>query len=40
MIKNATLCRAMGGWRYEWVDTLPRAVYDLLVEDLNRVPKD
>jgi hypothetical protein len=28
------LCRAMGGWRYEWVATLPRAVYDLLVEDL------
>ena len=29
----------MNGWRYEWVDALPRLVYDLLVEDLNR-PKE
>jgi hypothetical protein len=25
----------MGGWRYEWVDALPRAVYDVLVDHLN-----
>jgi hypothetical protein len=29
----------MGGWRYEWVDALPRLVYDLLLDDLNR-PKE
>jgi hypothetical protein len=29
----------MSGWRYEWVESLPRAVYDLLVEDLNRKPE-
>jgi hypothetical protein len=29
----------MGGWRYEWVSELPRAVYDILVADLNR-PKE
>lgn len=29
------ICRAMGGWRYEWVDALPRAVYDVLVDHLN-----
>ena len=28
------VCRAMSGWRYEWVDTLPRAVYDVLIEHL------
>jgi hypothetical protein len=26
----------MPGWRYEWVDELPRVVYDVLVDDLNR----
>lgn len=26
----------MNGWRYEWVETLPRVVYDLLIEDLNK----
>jgi hypothetical protein len=25
----------MNGWRYEWVDALPREVYDVLVETLN-----
>lgn len=25
----------MTGWRYEWVDQLPRFVYDVLVDDLN-----
>ena len=34
MITNAQICRAMGGWRYEWVDALPRDVYDLIVADL------
>jgi hypothetical protein len=26
----------MNGWKYEWVDDLPRDVYDVLVADLNR----
>ena len=30
------ICRAMNGWRYEWVDALPRAVRAVLVEELNR----
>jgi hypothetical protein len=30
----------MGGWRYEWVDALPRAVYDVLVEHLNIQAED
>ncbi len=33
------ICRAMNGWRYEWVNELPRAVHDLIVEELNR-PKE
>lgn len=33
------VCRAMGGWRYEWVDTLPRAVHAVIVEELNRQAK-
>jgi hypothetical protein len=38
-VSNFNICRAMGGWRYEWVDTLPRAVYDLLMEDLKGKPE-
>jgi hypothetical protein len=34
------ICRAMGGWRYEWVDALPRAVYDVLVEHLDQAEAD
>jgi hypothetical protein len=30
----------MGGWRYEWVDALPRAVYDVLVDHLNASQAD
>jgi hypothetical protein len=30
------ICRAMGGWRFEWVDALPRSVYDVMVAELNR----
>jgi hypothetical protein len=30
----------MNGWRYEWVDTLPRVVYDVLLADLNRPEGD
>ncbi len=26
----------MNGWRYEWVQTLPVHVYDVLLEMLNR----
>lgn len=26
----------MSGWRYEWVEALPRLVYDVLVGELNR----
>lgn len=29
----------MNGWKYEWVDELPRAVYDVLVEELNKTPE-
>ena len=29
------ICRAMTGWRYEWVDALPRAVYAVIVDELN-----
>jgi hypothetical protein len=29
----------MGGWRYDWVDALPRAVYDVLVDHLNHPPE-
>lgn len=29
------ICRAMAGWRYEWVDALPRAVYAVIVDELN-----
>lgn len=24
----------MNGWKYDWVDELPRAVYDLLLSDV------
>jgi hypothetical protein len=30
----------MGGWRYDWVDALPRAVYDVLVDHLNTQAED
>jgi hypothetical protein len=26
----------MNGWKYEWVDELPRHVYSVLVASLNR----
>jgi hypothetical protein len=30
------ICRAMGGWKYEWAEELPRAVRAVLVAELNR----
>jgi hypothetical protein len=26
----------MNGWKYEWVDELPRDVYSVLVEEVNK----
>jgi hypothetical protein len=30
----------MNGWKYEWVDELPRHVYEVLVAMLNRQAGD
>jgi len=29
----------MNGWKYEWVTTLPRDVYDILVDELTQKPE-
>jgi len=26
----------MNGWRYEWIATLPRDVYDVLIEEMEQ----
>lgn len=26
----------MHGWKYDWVDELPREVYDVLIDELNK----
>jgi len=26
----------MNGWRYEWIASLPRDVYDVLIEEMQR----
>jgi len=30
----------MNGWRYDWVADLPRDVYDVLIEEMDRAAAD